>query len=674
MARHSFSWALTRVTVLAGIAATALAQATAPAPTHPNVAANCNRWHVVESGNTCDTLISLYSISSAQFYGWNPDVNNACTSNFWAGFAYCVGAAPAPTHPNIDERCNHWHVVQSSDDCGVVTALYSITLATFLELNPDVNNDCTTNFWGGYAYCVSISLLPSSTAPASPSSTIASTTVPPTSPPGPTHTGSPPNCNAWHVVVAGQDCDVVPAVYGITRAQFLEWNTAIDTLCTTNFWVGYSYCVGLGPMPSSFSGSSSMPASSVSSAPSSASSTWWNSTYSVMHPTVSWNISTPTVDNSTWPPTATQPGQPSYCNRWHLVDGRDSCDSIVFLYDSWMSFDDLIAWNPAIGPSCTGLNVNTYICVGITPQVQYTVVIPSEAPTLSFPPEFPWTTTPLDPPDTVPFTPTISPTHGPMPTNCLSYYQAREGQTCANLTADFGYGPISEAQLLSWNPVLANDCEAILEGHWYCVAAFDAPPELPSKTIPPSPVPTDTTEDCVAWYEADQGDTCQDLADLIGRFNETEFKLWNPAVGEDCDGIKSGTYYCIAVPSSPTTRTAPFPTTLIPPASSEPVASSASGSGPITSVSVTSSVVVSISASASVTSAPASSTSVESVATPLPTQPTMVSGCRRFYFVEVGDGCWDITNAAGIDANDFALWNSGAGPQCSTLWAVDMEV
>lgn len=30
------------------------------------------------------------------------------------------------------------------------------------------------------------------------------------------------------------------------------------------------------------------------------------------------------------------------------------------------------------------------------------------------------------------------------------------------------------------------------------------------------------------------------------------------------------------------------------------------------------------------------------------TQGTMVAGCRRFYFVQPGDGCWQITNDASI--------------------------
>ncbi|KAK5658633.1 hypothetical protein OQA88_2026 [Cercophora sp. LCS_1] len=299
-----------------------------------------------------------------------------------------------------------------------------------------------------------------------------------------------------------------------------------------------------------------------------------------------------------------------------------------------MSIDDFLAWNPAVGPNCAGLNVNTYVCVGITPQALYMVELPSAATNLTPPPMVTWTSTPLGTPDALPFTPTISPTHGPMPTNCVEHYQARANQTCSDLIADFGWGPVAEAQFFAWNPVLANDCEAVLEGHWYCVTTFDEPPELEARTVQPMPLPANTTSKYIVY-----------------RFIKEEFIDWNPTVGTNCSNIKANTFYCVAVPSSPTTRTAPFPTTFVPPMSSTPVSSS----GPITSAPPSSSSAV--------------STSSESVATPLPTQPTMVLGYRRFYDVETGDGYWDITNSAGVDLSDFINWNSGAGANCSALWA-----
>lgn len=66
-----------------------------------------------------------------------------------------------------------------------------------------------------------------------------------TSPPGPTFTGTPSNCNEWHRVQTGDTCVTIEATYGITRAEFLAWNPAVNGDCTANFWAEYSYCVGI---------------------------------------------------------------------------------------------------------------------------------------------------------------------------------------------------------------------------------------------------------------------------------------------------------------------------------------------------------------------------------------------------------------------------------------------
>lgn len=68
----------------------------------------------------------------------------------------------------------------------------------------------------------------------------------------------------------------------------------------------------------------------------------------------------------------------------------------------------------------------------------------------------------------------------------------------------------------------------------------------------------------------------------------------------------------------------------------------------------------------------------------------MTAGCRRFYFVKPGDGCWQISHDAGIALEyvtitilfkspspeltstphrDFYKWNPGAAPDCSGMWA-----
>lgn len=162
-----------------------------------------------------------------------------------------------------------------------------------------------------------------------------------TTPGAPTFSGSPSNCNKWHTIVSGDNCDTVAAAFGITRAQFLAWNPAVSSDCTQNFWLGEAYCVGVGSGPASTSKSSSKSSSSTkasttskptsSSASKSSSSSTASTPYSVRNPITSYNLTSTTVGTA-WPPQKTQAGQASNCNKWHLVGGGDTCDSIIALY------------------------------------------------------------------------------------------------------------------------------------------------------------------------------------------------------------------------------------------------------------------------------------------------------------------------------------------------------
>jgi hypothetical protein len=42
---------------------------------------------------------------------------------------------------------------------------------------------------------------------------------------------------------AGDTSDIVAAEFGITTAQFLAWNPAVSSDCTSGFWLEEAYCV-----------------------------------------------------------------------------------------------------------------------------------------------------------------------------------------------------------------------------------------------------------------------------------------------------------------------------------------------------------------------------------------------------------------------------------------------
>ncbi|KAF9876845.1 hypothetical protein CkaCkLH20_05691 [Colletotrichum karsti] len=628
--------------------------------------------------------------------------------------AQTASTPPGPTFTGSPSNCNKWYVISNGDNCGTVETKFGITHAQFIAWNPAVSNDCITNFWLGQAYCVGLG----TAAPTTTKSTSVSASLPgATTPPGPTFTGSPSNCNRWYLIADGDNCGTVETKFGITHAQFIAWNPAVSDDCGTNFWLGQAYCVGLGLAVTSTSTGSSSSKISSSSRPIVTTTT----PYSTRHPITNQTIVQPSSIDA-WPPTKTQAGQPSYCNNWHFVEGGQTCNNIIGMYRTWMSTDDFYAWNPAIGQDCSGLFVYYWVCVGIRPQTQISLPYETGNATVELPPYF--TFTPEPTPTEKPNFAVPTPTHGPMPENCKAYYQAGDGATCARALEE--YPMVTQEQFLAWNPVLNGNCNGLWAGSWYCGVAFDwdSLPMPPTVTTKPSPVATAITANCAAWYRATGIDTCAVVAEMFGTFSEANFISWNPSVGSDCSGIVMDTYYCVGIPGTPTTRTKPVTEPTPPPANERPTQEgivsdcgsfwlvsstdtcdtivsqsaitlddfktwnpavgdacdglepdfyvcvgrgTAAGTSPSSSATVT----ITKSGPSSTVAVPSTTTSSGSGATPTPIQDGMVAGCKEFYYVVAGDGCWAIANDHGIALSDFYLWNPAVnnGGDCFGLWS-----
>ncbi|KAK4211539.1 hypothetical protein QBC37DRAFT_236861, partial [Rhypophila decipiens] len=151
-----------------------------PTPVQDGIAKDCNTWHRVQSGDTCQKIVDKYKMFTlTQLYSWNPAVGTDCTS-LWLDYYVCIGvkgmttstskrtttttsttatrtttppAGPTPTQPNVNNKCKKWHLVSSGDTCQKVADLNKIALAKFYEWNPDVGNACAT-LWLGYYVCV----------------------------------------------------------------------------------------------------------------------------------------------------------------------------------------------------------------------------------------------------------------------------------------------------------------------------------------------------------------------------------------------------------------------------------------------------------------------------------------------------------------------------------------
>ncbi|KAK3333761.1 hypothetical protein B0T19DRAFT_135896 [Cercophora scortea] len=357
----------------------------------------------------------------------------------------------------------------------------------------------------------------------------------------------------------------MPALYGISLAQFLLWNPAVSSDCLTNFWTTYAYCVSIdatkpsttvSSRSSTVTGSLTILKSSTSSGSSTKSvvTTPANATYSIRAPVVRWNITTPTI-GTTWPPVETQAGQPEGCNRWHLVSAGETCQMVINRYA--MIANDLFTWNPELHNDCSGLYPDYWVCVevrstatptGLTWSTEYTYTAPPKA--TAYVPE---TLTPADS--------SISPipSQGPMPSGCQAYHLTGSGQTCRQLLEIYTY--ITEADFLAWNPVLNGNCGALWSGTYYCVANFENGnmPMPPTVTATPSPAPTGRVANCAMWYFSMSDGTCDLLVDMFMSFSVAEFIAWNPVVSSDCSGTEIGQWYCVGIPGTPTTRTGALP-------------------------------------------------------------------------------------------------------------------
>ncbi|TIC99389.1 LysM domain-containing protein [Colletotrichum higginsianum] len=313
--------------------------------------------------SNCELTARNYNADNDNFVAWNALGTNvtdpACS--FVAGERYCGSwnlqatrtvtetdpatttsgdggsTPPAATHSGQPADFDTWHVVVSDDSCHSVADGAGISLDQFYDWNPAVSRDCSTNFWLGQAYCVGISGDVGGTGTTKPpTTTSAAPTTSKPSPPGPTHTSQPSNCNKWDIVESGDACGLLAESNGISLNQFLTWNPAVSSDCVANLWLGQAYCVGV-------SGSGTISTSSSTALTR-------TTTTSAVNPT---------------PPAPTHEGQPSNCNKWNVVQSGDGCASMA--QDNGISLNQFYDWNPAVSRDCvTNFWLGQAYCVGVS--------------------------------------------------------------------------------------------------------------------------------------------------------------------------------------------------------------------------------------------------------------------------------------------------------------------
>lgn len=347
-----------------------------------------------------------------------------------------------------------------------------------------------------------------------------------------------------------------------------------------DFWLDYAYCVGIGEQTASCSTSSTSIAGTstadagtasstavsqgvtstvASTATSSGPSTWrQNTTYSTAVPITSHNLTTIATDTA-WPPTRTKAGQPDYCRSWHLVQAGDTCQTVANQAGTGVTVADIKTWNPTLDDDCSGLYVGWWLCNGIQPQTSVTLTWSTSAANVTVPDPTPYT-----PPTstTVDWSFTPTPSLAGMPDDCQAYYLAQENDTCRTVLTAYAY--VTQEQFFEWNPALEDNCDGLWLGYYYCVANFNSTSEVPLPTVTEKPTTSTApgaVASCTAWYSSTPDDTCATILAMFGRFSQADFVSWNPSLNSACSNLQPSLYYCVAVPGTPSTRTAAYTST-----------------------------------------------------------------------------------------------------------------
>jgi LysM repeat protein len=139
-----------------------------PKPIQDGMVDNCNRWHLVDTGDECGTIASEAGITVAQLTTWNTGIGGAACTGMWAGYYLCTGVSgssgttppsadttPQPVQAGMVANCKKFHLVKSGHNCESISGQYGISVADFIKWNPAAGSDCT-GLWAENYACVGL--------------------------------------------------------------------------------------------------------------------------------------------------------------------------------------------------------------------------------------------------------------------------------------------------------------------------------------------------------------------------------------------------------------------------------------------------------------------------------------------------------------------------------------
>lgn len=206
-----------------------------PSPVQTGIPSNCDEFHLVASGDTCQVVADDYDITLAQLYAWNPAVGSSC-EDLELDTYICVAVAiivstPSPVQTGISSTCDEFHLVVSGDTCGDLASASGISLAQFYEWNPAVGSECQDLELNTYV-CMLVD------------GVTATATVTLVTTPSPVQTGMASDCDAFYYVTSGDGCAAIASKEDIATASFYAWNPAVGTDCA-DLYLDYYVCVGV---------------------------------------------------------------------------------------------------------------------------------------------------------------------------------------------------------------------------------------------------------------------------------------------------------------------------------------------------------------------------------------------------------------------------------------------
>ncbi|KIL83603.1 hypothetical protein FAVG1_13185 [Fusarium avenaceum] len=423
-------------------------------PTDPGITSKCTYYDTwFEDNIDYDLWLSDWNITPAQF-------TENC-SGIKEGHSYCIEVnhgqpkepdvtltkaskpkpteepKPSPTQDGLIESCTSFYQAKKGDTCPKIIAKYgTFHFNTFFKWNPAIKTPTAAPI-----KVTGTSTTPKPIGPSKPSTT---------------QDGLIDSYVSFHQAGKGETCAKIVSNFGIFDFDtFFKWNPAVGKDCS-GIWAGYYYYIGVPGTPTVKPLATSPKPTATGAKP-----------------------TTTKPANGISTPSPIQDSMVKNCEKFHQIKSTITCISIEDYYN--LPFDTFYSWNPAIGPKCTSLLTNYWVCVG----------------TVGWKPPTKTTTkaaTPTKPSNGINTPPPIQQN---MVGNYFGKWNPTVGSNCAGLWAGYNvcvgviggtptqpgngvktpspiqpkmkYYKIAMAQLVKWNPTVGKGCEKLWVDYWVCV-------------------------------------------------------------------------------------------------------------------------------------------------------------------------------------------------------------